>query len=69
MPDRRMRAYFLMRAAEELPSSLVEAMRNEAWNDVARHDADRLAGLRPRTSPGDTRAARDGSDDQATRDR
>jgi hypothetical protein len=69
MPDPRMRAHFLMLAADELPSNLVESMRTTAWNDVARHDADRLAGRRPRTMPGDTPTATAGSDDQATRDR
>ena len=42
MTEARARAHFLLRAAEELPASLVTAMRGHAFEEVARDDAARL---------------------------
>jgi hypothetical protein len=45
MPDARMRAHFLMRAAEPISAALVATMRQAARDEVARHDAERLRRL------------------------
>jgi hypothetical protein len=48
MPDQRARAHFLMRAGEPIPAALLAAMRQEACEEVARQDAQRLKAVASR---------------------
>lgn len=45
MPDPGARAHFLRRAAEPLSAELIATMRQEAYNDVASRDTDRLSAI------------------------
>jgi hypothetical protein len=45
MADPRARTFFLQRAAEPLPTTLLAAMRQEAGDAVARQDAERLQAI------------------------